>query len=197
MHKVISIMLLIISAPIFVIVALMIFISLGRPVFFKQDRVGLCGCIFEIYKFRTMTGSDKDISSNSNYLERTTWITRKIRAWKLDELPQVINIYRKQLAFFGPRPLKAVSKIGSKIVLHGSAGLPPRYLELRQSVMPGVIGLAQVLGIDHNQARRRYALDIFFVRNDCFWLRFKILLMLFRRLFNKIDEKIVITEDKK
>ena len=144
-----------------------------------------------------MSGSDKDIISNSDYRERTTWVTRKIRTLKLDELPQIINIYKKDVAFFGPRPLKNVSKVSDEVKPIFGGNFPVNRLEFRQSVRPGIVGLAQVLKLDHNQARRRFAADVFFIQNNSFWLRFKILCLLFRSLINQKNEEFSLIEDQK
>ncbi len=96
----------IVISPIFFVIALLIKVTSGGPVFYKQDRVGLNGKLFRLYKFRSMV-SDADkigTSVTTKHDPRVTPIGKFLRRFKLDELPQLINVLKGDMSFVGPRP---------------------------------------------------------------------------------------------
>lgn len=164
---------LIILSPILLIVAVLVRIKLGAPVIFKQSRPGKNGEIFSLYKFRTMT-DEKD--ENGNLLpdsKRMTPFGHTLRKLSLDELPELWNIIRGDMAIIGPRPL---------LVRY-----LPYYTEeenRRHSVRPGLTGLAQIHG--RNSVERwetRFAYDVEYVDNITFIGDCKILLGTIKSVF--------------
>jgi len=104
----ISTVALLILAPLLLFVALSILLLEGRPILFVQERVGLGGHTFKMFKFRTMTTKSRDISNNTQFdagnTSRVTSIGKFLRATKLDELPQLCNVLKGDMAVVGPRP---------------------------------------------------------------------------------------------
>ena len=103
--KIFSLILIIMFFPIILVVSILIYLKMGKPIFFRQKRPGFNEKIFEIYKFRTMT-NDKD--ANGNLLpdeQRLQGLGKFIRSTSLDELPQLFNVLKGDMSFVGPRPL--------------------------------------------------------------------------------------------
>ncbi|MEX0729837.1 MAG: TIGR03013 family XrtA/PEP-CTERM system glycosyltransferase [Aquisalimonadaceae bacterium] len=133
-----STVLLIIALPIMLLTALCILLTMGRPIFYKQRRVGRGGKEFSIYKFRSMCNdAEKNgarwASADDN---RVTPVGRVIRKLRIDELPQIINVFRGDMSFVGPRPERPefVSDLAEQI----------RYYNARHCIRPGITGWAQV-----------------------------------------------------
>ena len=161
-----SLCILILLSPVYLVLIVLVRIKLGSPVFFKQERPGLNGEIFTLYKFRTMTdGRDKD----GNLLpdkDRLTSFGKFLRASSLDELPEFFNILKGDMSFIGPRPL-LVSYL-------------PYYTEresLRHTVRPGLTGLAQVSGRNFIDWDRRLAKDVEYVEGLSFRMDLKVLFL--------------------
>jgi lipopolysaccharide/colanic/teichoic acid biosynthesis glycosyltransferase len=162
---------LIISAPLWVVIATAIKLEDGGPVLFAQDRVGLGGSAFRALKFRSMvpdasTGSSRQADQHD---PRITRVGRVLRATAMDELPQLVNIFRGDMSFVGPRPL-----MPGEIEVRGAAELVrletiPGY-EARHSVRPGLTGLAQVYAPRDTPRTRKFRLDAIYVRNASFCL---------------------------
>ena len=178
MGKLIAFFSVVFCMPLLLFGALIVLITLGRPIFFQQERLGQGGEKFHLIKFRSMKGGDKVVISEADYLERTTKLTRLLRTFKLDELPQLFNVLNGDINFFGPRPL---SYDYYKHPL-------PKYKAMRLSVKPGILGLSQVLGLDHTEARRRLAGDILYVKKSSAMLRLQIFIMLFWRFIKPISD---------
>ena len=161
---VLSLLLLIFFFPVIIILAVLIYCKMGSPVIFRQQRPGLKGKPFFLYKFRTM-GDAKD--NNGNLLpdqQRLTALGRILRKYSLDELPQLFNVIRGELSFVGPRPLLMVYL--------------ERYSEeqaRRHEVKPGITGWAQVNGRNALTWDERFKLDVWYVDNRSFWLDLRIL----------------------
>ena len=157
---------LIISSPVMAVTALLVRIRLGSPVFFQQERPGLKGKIFRMYKFRTMTDKRDENGELLSDEERLTPFGKKLRATSLDELPEFINILKGDMSFVGPRPL---------LVRY-----LPRYNEEqmhRHDVLPGLTGLAQVSGRNALSWEKKFEYDVEYARNVSFTLDIKIILM--------------------
>jgi lipopolysaccharide/colanic/teichoic acid biosynthesis glycosyltransferase len=157
---------LLLTLPLWLLAAVLVGISLGRPLLFHQVRTGLEGKPFVISKFRTMhdgRGPGGGLLPDSS---RETPVTRYMRRVRLDELPQLLSILRGDMAFIGPRPL-----LPETIQAFGEMG------RLRCRVRPGVSGWAQVNGNTHLNDREKLALDLWYVRNRSFRLDLFILLM--------------------
>ena len=165
----VAIMLLII--PIF-IVALIIQITMGAPIIFKQKRPGLNGDPIFVYKFRTMTDEKDDKGNLLPDSLRLTGIGKVIRKLSLDELPQLFNVLKGDLSLVGPRPLLMEYL--------------PLYTEeqaRRHEVRPGITGWAQVNGRNAISWEERFKLDVWYVDNQSFWLDIKILFLTVVKVF--------------
>ena len=162
----ISIFLIIIFSGLLVLISLVVIITLGTPVLFKQQRPGLNGKLFTMFKFRTMTNK---VDSNGQLLDDNQRITKVgyfLRRFSLDELPQLLNILKGDISLVGPRPLLV------------------EYLELytpeqarRHKVKPGITGWAQVNGRNLLSWEERFEMDVWYVGHQSFWLDLKILLI--------------------
>ena len=156
---------LIVLSPILFITALLVRVKLGSPVIFKQERPGLNGKIFTLYKFRTMT-DERD--SEGNLLpdeERLTKFGKLLRSTSLDELPELLNILFGDIAVIGPRPL-LVEYL-------------PRYnaeQRRRHEVRPGLSGLAQVNGRNAISWEDKFKYDVQYVEHVTFLGDWKIIL---------------------
>lgn len=148
---------IIILSPLLAVIAFLVKTRLGSPVLFKQNRPGLNGEIFTIYKFRTMT-DEKD--ENGELLPdsiRLTKFGKILRSTSLDEIPELYNILKGEMSFVGPRPL--------------SVKYLPYYNETerqRHDVRPGLTGLAQVNGRNKVTWEQRFSMDIDYVNNLSF-----------------------------
>lgn len=154
------------------IVALLIRIKLGSPVLFKQRRPGKDGKIFEIYKFRTMTDArDKD----GNLLpdnERLTDFGKLIRSTSIDELPEIINIFKGDMSIIGPRPL-----------LEEYLPLYNEEQAHRHDVRPGLTGWAQINGRNTISWEDKFRYDVEYVRNISFVFDLKIFFLTIKKVF--------------
>jgi lipopolysaccharide/colanic/teichoic acid biosynthesis glycosyltransferase len=157
---------LIVLSPILLLVALLVRLLLGTPVIFAQDRPGLGGRIFRLYKFRTMTdarGADGALLPDS---DRLTSFGRFLRSASVDELPELWNVLKGDMSLVGPRPL-----LGEYLDRY-----TPRQAR-RHEVRPGITGLAQVSGRNELSWDERFELDVWYVDNRSLWLDMKILTM--------------------
>ena len=160
--KILDLVLVILTAPLWLTVmaltAVVVFVGLGRPLFFRQERAGKGGAPFRIFKFRTMRegeGSDA---------ERLTRLGRFLRASSLDEIPELVNVLRGEMSLVGPRPL------------------PVRYLprytpqqNRRHEVLPGITGWAQVHGRNAIDWETKFRYDVEYVDSRSLFLDLKIL----------------------
>ena len=156
----VSCILLIVTSPLFAAVALLTLVDLGRPICFWQKRMGRRGQSITLYKFRTMRSplgphGEKLIDS-----ERTSAIGHFLRKTRLDELPQLLNIFHGDMSFVGPRPLLPIDQ-------------PAEVME-RLSVKPGLTGWAQVNGGKLVTPEEKRALDLWYVGHANLWLDMKI-----------------------
>jgi lipopolysaccharide/colanic/teichoic acid biosynthesis glycosyltransferase len=152
---------MILLAPLFVLATLLALIDVGRPLLFWQQRPGLGGRPFRIYKFRTMGGAHDEDGRRLSDEERVSIIGRTLRRTRLDELPQLFQILLGQMSFVGPRPLLPVDQ--------------PLGSEARLLVRPGLTGWAQVKGGRQISALDKAALDVWYVRNASLKLDLEIL----------------------
>lgn len=152
-------------APVMGAIACAIWLRMGRPVFFRQSRVGWRGRRFELIKFRTMTddrGPEGTLLSDG---ERLTALGRLLRKTSLDELPGLINVLRGDMSLVGPRPL---------LVRYDPWFTPEE--RRRYDVRPGMTGLAQVEGRNDVSWDRRIAFDLEYVDQVSLGLDLRILL---------------------
>lgn len=170
----VSIILLVILIIPILVVSLMIYISMGKPIMFKQKRPGLKGKPFFIYKFRTMTNEkDKNGELLPDHL-RMTSIGRFIRKLSLDELPQLFNVLKGDISLVGPRPL-----------LMEYLPLYNENQARRHNVKPGITGWAQVNGRNAISWEEKFDLDVWYVDHKSFWLDMKILFKTFFKVIKR------------
>lgn len=164
-----SSILLIILSPLFLIVSIMIKLDSHGPVFFKQRRIGKGNKEFLIYKFRTMKVNTPDLATDKlkNAKSYITRLGEFLRKTSIDELPQLLNIFKGEMTFIGPRP--ALYNQYTLIKLRTDAGV--------HTLVPGVTGWAQINGRDHNDDYQKTELDRYYLNNLSVRLDIKILFM--------------------
>lgn len=151
--------LLCLLSPVIAVVAGLIFVFLGRPLLFRQVRIGKDNREFLLLKFRTMRDDRDHLGRPLADSERLPWLGKVLRAASLDELPQLWNVLRGEMSLIGPRPL-----------------LPeylPKYTPRqakRHLVKPGITGLAQVKGRNSLSWEERFELDVYYVEHQSLWL---------------------------
>ena len=163
--------LIIVTAPLLLLIALLVRLTLGPPVLFRQERPGLNGQPFLIYKFRTMTNDYR----NGKLLddsERLTKVGKILRRFSLDELPQLFCVLNGDLSMVGPRPL-----LMEYLPLYTPAQAR------RHTVKPGMTGWAQVNGRNALSWEDRFKLDVWYVDNQSFFIDMKILWMTLINVF--------------
>jgi lipopolysaccharide/colanic/teichoic acid biosynthesis glycosyltransferase len=154
--------LLVMFAPVMVWIGVLVAFDVGLPVMFWQQRPGLGGRPFRLYKFRTMKAAYDNAGRRRSDDERVSAIGTLLRRTRLDELPQLVSILRGQMSFVGPRPLLPVDQ--------------PAAYAARLLVRPGLTGWAQVKGGRTIAAADKAALDVWYVRNMSLALDLKIAL---------------------
>lgn len=172
-------------APLFCLVALLIRLEDGGPVFFVQKRVGRANRFFDIYKFRSMTVNTigrNGAQSASRSDARVTRIGRILRSSSVDELPQLFNVLRGDMSLVGPRPHAIRSQAGDKLFWE----IDQRYWE-RHALRPGLTGLAQVRGLrgateTESDLSGRLNSDLEYVSGWSLWRDIGIILATFRVL---------------
>ena len=178
MDLVLAILGLVLLSPLLLVLAALVRVKLGSPVFFVQERPGLHGRLFRIIKFRTMVLGASDDEA------RLTRFGRMLRAASLDELPELINVVKGEMSLVGPRPLLA------------------KYLPLyspfqarRHEVRPGITGWAQVNGRNEVSWVERFEMDVWYVDNASVWLDAKILVLTLAKVVRRSgisDRKSVV-----
>jgi sugar transferase EpsL len=165
---------LILLAPLFALLALLVRLRLGSPVLFCQVRPGRRGRLFTMYKFRTMLDlRDQD----GNLLpdeQRTTYFGRFLRRTSLDELPELWNVIRGEMSLVGPRPL-----------LTRYLGRYTPEQSRRHEVLPGITGWAQVNGRNAIDWDERLVMDVWYVDNLSLWLDLKTIAMTFFKVLSR------------
>ncbi len=171
---------IILLAPVIPVIALLIKKSSEGDVFYRQTRIGKDGAPFRIYKFRTMfNDAETDTGPVKSWADdpRVTSIGRILRRWRLDETPQLFNVLKGDMSLVGPRPERPhfVEKYKTDIHLYG----------IRESVRPGVTGLAQIHGFYNSPVEHKLRYDLAYINNMSILLDLKI-------LFNTI--RVVVSE---
>lgn len=150
--------------PLLGIVAVLVRIRLGSPVFFRQPRPGRAARIFELVKFRSMRDGHDEAGQPLPDAVRLTPFGRWLRATSLDELPELWHVVRGEMSLVGPRPL----------LVQYLSRYTPRQAR-RHEVRPGLTGLAQVMGRNGLTWEEKFEWDVRYVETHGFWLDLKIL----------------------
>jgi O-antigen biosynthesis protein WbqP len=161
LSRLLAFLIFILLSPIFILVALAIFLEDGFPVFFKQKRVGINYSFFQIYKFRSMKKNTPNVATHvlenpGQYLLKIGGILRKLR---LDELPNLINIMKGEMVFVGPRP--ALYNQDDLMALRVAAGV--------DKLKPGITGWAQINGRDEISIEEKVALEKEYLERKSVW----------------------------
>ena len=157
---------LIVLSPILLITAVLIRIKLGSPIFFTQDRLGKDGKVFKMIKFRTMLDAVDKWWEPLPDEERMTSFGQLLRSTSIDELPELINVFKGDMSLVGPRPL---------LVEYKELYSPEQFR--RHEVRPGITGWAQVNGRNTLGWSERFKLDVEYVDNYNLFMDIKILFM--------------------
>ena len=152
--------------PVLLAVALLVRTSLGSPILFKQQRPGLGGRRFTMYKFRTMKDLTYSNGRRRPDAERTTRFGNLLRSTSLDELPELVNVLRGEMSLVGPRPL----------LLEYLPRYSPEQMR-RHEVLPGITGWAQINGRGVTAWSERFALDVWYVDHRSMLLDLRIVLV--------------------
>ena len=173
---IIALVLVILLLPIFIIVSSLIYIKMGKPVFFKQNRPGRDAVVFTMYKFRTMENNRNTRGELMEDKYRLNRFGKTIRSLSLDELPQLLNIIKGEMSFIGPRPLLI------------------EYLHIyndeqkkRHTVKPGISGWAQVNGRNTISWKDKLTYDVWYTKNMSFTLDLKIVFMTIKKVLLRKD----------
>lgn len=171
---ILSLLILSFLSPVILVVSILIRFKLGSPILFKQQRPGLNGKPFILYKFRTMTNS---LDKHGRYLSdelRLTPFGAFLRKYSLDEIPQFVNVLKGDLSIVGPRPL-----LMEYLPLYSKEQFK------RHMVKPGITGWAQVNGRNAISWEEKFDLDVWYVYNYSFFLDLKILLLTVIKVMKK------------
>jgi len=172
---------LVCSLPVWAVCAIAIKLEDGGPVFFGQERVGLNGRVFRVLKFRSMI---PDAEARVGALQakagdsRITRVGRLMRATAMDELPQLLSIFRGDMSFVGPRALRPgeieLQGDGRHVALEEVPGF-----EARCRVVPGLTGVAQIYAPRDLVRRNKFRYDRIYIRRQSFWLDLRLVVLSF------------------
>jgi sugar transferase EpsL len=171
---VLSVAAVVLLSPLLVFSAVVIRLKMGSPVLFRQQRPGLGGKGFVIYKFRTMTNEYDEAGRFLPDEQRLPTFGRFLRSTSLDELPELFNVLKGDMSIVGPRPL---------MMKYLSRYTPEQ--TRRHEVKPGVTGWAQINGRNAISWEDRFKLDVWYVDNHSLWLDLRILLRTIAAVFKR------------
>jgi len=169
-----SLLAIIVLSPVFLVLVLMVRTKLGSPVIFKQQRPGLNERIFTLYKFRTMTDWRDEEGVLLPDDKRLTRFGNLLRSTSLDELPELLNVLKGDMAVIGPRPL-----LVQYLPLYNESQ------KRRHQVRPGLSGLAQVNGRNAISWEEKFNLDIEYVDTVSFVGDWKIIFLTLKKVFKR------------
>jgi lipopolysaccharide/colanic/teichoic acid biosynthesis glycosyltransferase len=155
-----GLLLIIALLPVFLMASIVVLLDVGSPIFFWQRRVGIRGQGFHIHKFRTLRPVYGNQERSFSTADRVSWLGGLLRRFRLDELPQLLNVLVGDMSLIGPRPLMPHDQ--------------PLDATVRLMVRPGITGWAQVNGGKLITPEEKNELDEWYVRNATFWLDLKI-----------------------
>jgi sugar transferase EpsL len=165
---------LVLTSPILLIIAILVRVYHGSPVFFRQVRPGFHARPFQIYKFRTMTDARDAQGNLLSDAERLTSLGRFLRSTSLDELPELLNILRGEMSWVGPRPL---------LMQYLDRYTPEQ--ARRHDVLPGMTGWAQINGRNAITWEDKFRLDVWYVDHWSLRLDIKILFLTFWKVIRR------------
>ena len=165
---------LLVLAPFLLLLALLVRLKLGAPVLFRQQRPGLHGKPFTLYKFRTMTDARDAQGHLLPDAQRLTAFGRFLRSSSLDELPEFFNVLKGEMSLVGPRPL---------LMQYLDRYTPEQ--ARRHEVRPGITGWAQVNGRNALTWEEKFALDVWYVDHASLWLDLKIIALTVWKLLTR------------
>jgi lipopolysaccharide/colanic/teichoic acid biosynthesis glycosyltransferase len=166
--KITALVALLLLSPFFVLIGIIIKLESKGPVFFLQERLGLNGTIFKIYKFRSMTKGEQKMPDGKLFGDdpRITKVGHFIRKTSIDELPQLINIIKGEMSLIGPRPpMKHFPKTYEQY---------SDFEKLRFTVKPGLSGLAQIRCREIHEWSINIPIDVEYVKNYSLWYDFRL-----------------------
>lgn len=163
---------LIVASPILIATSIVVAKKIGKPVIFKQTRVGKDNQLFDLYKFRSMTNEKDENGVLLSNEERHTSFGKRMRKYSIDELPQLINVIKGDISLVGPRPL-----LVDYLPLYNDEQIR------RHEVKPGITGWAQVNGRNAISWEEKFELDVWYVDNRSLMLDFYILYLTFIKVF--------------
>lgn len=163
---------LVLLFPFLMVMAVLVKVKLGSPVFFIQERVGKDNKLFKMIKFRSMLDDYDETGKLLSDNERLTDFGRILRATSIDELPELINVLKGDMSIVGPRPL-----------LKQYLPLYSRKQLRRHEVRPGITGWAQINGRNAISWREKFKHDVWYIDNWSLWLDIKIIFMTVKKVF--------------
>jgi len=161
---------LVVSSPLWLVIAIAIILDDGLPVLYSQERVGLNGRIFKLYKFRSMVRDAEKLTGPvlaDSDDPRVTLVGRFLRRTALDELPQLLSIFFGDLSFVGPRPERP-EFVREFVQIH------PEYKK-RHAIRPGLTGLAQIFGHYESPPEEKLTFDLKYMREASLWTDIKLI----------------------
>ncbi len=161
-----SVPMLILFSPLLLVITLLVRIQMGSPVLFYQQRPGLNGESFTMYKFRTMIDARDATGKLLPDADRLTFLGRFLRSTSLDELPELFNVVIGDMSLVGPRPL---------LIQYLNRYTPEQ--ARRHEIRPGITGWAQINGRNAITWEQKFALDVWYVDNCSLWLDLKIIVL--------------------
>ncbi|SDN07710.1 exopolysaccharide biosynthesis polyprenyl glycosylphosphotransferase [Fictibacillus solisalsi] len=188
----VALTILILTSPVFLLFFILIPVTSKGPAFYKQERVGFKGQRYNIYKFRSMKQDAEKLTGPTlatDHDPRITKVGHLLRATRIDELPQIINVLKGEMSIVGPRPER-------EFFIHQFTRQVPNYL-YRLTVKPGITGLAQVLGSYTTTVEDKLRYDLMYVRNYSLTMDIKILLQTIRVVLQREQAQGVKTEQPK
>jgi lipopolysaccharide/colanic/teichoic acid biosynthesis glycosyltransferase len=161
-----SLALIVLFFPLLVLAGVLVLLDVGSPIFFWQERLGRKGRSFLIYKYRTLRAPFDSAGNLAPGNRQPSAVGRFLRATRLDELPQLLNVLFGEMSLIGPRPLLPEDQ--------------PTNTSIRLSVRPGISGWAQVNGAKLVTKEEKQKLDEWYVRNASLWVDLQIIKMTFK-----------------
>jgi O-antigen biosynthesis protein WbqP len=182
---IISLFVIVLLSPLFLVIAILIKLNSKGPVFFIQSRIGRNNELFKFYKFRTMKIGTPNVATDKldDSVNYVTAIGKFLRKSSFDELPQFINTLKGDMTFVGPRP-----------ALYNQYELK----EMRTAtgvhiLLPGLTGWAQINGRDNNDDHKKTEYDVYYLKNKSFSLNVKIL---FKTVFKVLKAEGIVDSEK-